>query len=100
MYVFDLLYKMYEEKGYSAREIPTLILSKNIFGLEIDKRAAQLSSFSLIMKAREMNNRFFSKKYFCMPNVAEIYDSRYFYRVIIERNFPNSPSLQMLKSLQ
>lgn len=78
VYVFDLLYKMYEEKGYSAREIPTLILSKNIFGLEIDKRAAQLSSFSLIMKAREMNNRFFSKKYFCMPNVAEIYDSRYF----------------------
>lgn len=78
VYVFDLLYKMYEEKGYSAREIPTLILSKNIFGLEIDKRAAQLSSFSLIMKAREMNNRFFSKNYFCMPNVAEIYDSRYF----------------------
>ena len=76
VYVFDLLYKMYEEKGYSAREIPTLILSKNIFGLEIDKRAAQLSSFSLIMKAREMNNRFFSKNYFCMPNVAEIYDSR------------------------
>ena len=87
VYVFDLLYKMYEEKGYSAREIPTLILSKNIFGLEIDKRAAQLSSFSLIMKAREMNNRFFSKNYFCMPNVAEIYDSRYFLSCDYKKEF-------------
>ncbi len=76
VYIFDLLYKMYEEKGYQSREIPTLILSKNIFGLEIDKRAAQLSSFSLVMKARSLNSRFFNNNYYVEPQVLEIWDSR------------------------
>lgn len=78
VYIFDLLYKMYDEKGYQQREIPTLILSKNIYGLEIDKRATQLATFSLIMKARKLNNRFFSKNYYVEPNVVEIWDSRLF----------------------
>ncbi len=76
VYVFDLLYKMYEEKGYQPREIPTLILKKNIVGLEIDKRASQLSSFSLVMKARTMNSRFFSDNYYVIPEVYEILDSK------------------------
>ena len=76
VYVFDLLYKMYEEKGYAAREIPTLILKKNLVGLEIDKRAAQLASFSLIMKARSVNSRFFNDTYYTIPEVYEIWDSR------------------------
>lgn len=76
VYIFDLLYKMYEEKGYQQREIPTLILSKNIYGLEIDKRATQLATFSLIMKARKLNNRFFNSNYYVEPNVVEIWDSR------------------------
>lgn len=77
VYVFDLLYKMYEEKGYQAREIPTLILSKNLYGLDVDKRAAQLSSFALIMKARVANSRFFTNRYYVSPNVFEIVDSSY-----------------------
>ena len=81
VYIFDLLYKMYDEKGYQQREIPSLILSKNIYGLEIDKRAAQLSTFSLIMKARKLNNRFFSRNYYVKPNVIEIWDSRFFTRL-------------------
>ena len=76
VYLFDLLYKMYEEKGYTAREIPKLILSKNLFGLEIDKRAAQLSAFALVMKARSYNNRFFTPAYYTEPNVFEIHDMR------------------------
>ena len=76
VYVFDLLYKMYEEKGYQPREIPTLILKKNIVGLEIDKRASQLSSFSLVMKARTMNSRFFNDNYYVIPEVYEILDSK------------------------
>lgn len=63
VYVFDLLYKMYEEKGYQKREIPSLILSKNLFGLDVDKRASQLAAFSLVMKARSVNPRFFSATY-------------------------------------
>ncbi len=76
VYVFDLLYKMYEEKGYQPREIPTLILKKNIVGLDVDKRAAQLASFSLIMKARTMNSRFFNDSYYTIPEVYEIWDSK------------------------
>ncbi len=75
VYVFDLLYKMYEEKGYQKRDIPTLILKKNLTGLEIDKRAAQLAAFSLVMKARSVNNQFFSEKYYTVPRVYEFCDS-------------------------
>ncbi|HHX67855.1 MAG TPA: BREX-1 system adenine-specific DNA-methyltransferase PglX, partial [Gallicola sp.] len=76
VYIFDLLFKMYEEKGYQTREIPTFILRNNLVGLEIDKRAAQLASFSLVMKARSLNSRFFSDSYYVRPKVFEIWDSR------------------------
>ena len=76
VYVFDLLYKMYEERGYQKRDIPTLILKKNLVGLDVDKRAAQLASFSLIMKARSVNNRFFNDQYYETPHVFEIQDSK------------------------
>ena len=71
VYVFDLLYKMYEEKGYQQREIPTLILKNNLVGLDVDKRAAQLASFSLVMKARSANSRFFNRTYYTVPQVYE-----------------------------
>ena len=76
VYVFDLLFKMYEEKGYLKRDIPTLILRNNLTGLDVDKRASQLASFSLIMKARSLNNRFFDEEYYEMPHVYEIKDSQ------------------------
>lgn len=76
VYVFDLLYEMYEERGYQKRDIPTLILTKNLTGLDVDKRAVQLASFSLIMKARSVNNRFFDEKYYVAPHVYELQDSK------------------------
>ena len=76
VYVFDLLYRMYEERGYQKRDIPTLILKKNLVGLDVDKRAAQLASFSLIMKARSVNNRFFNDQYYKTPHVYELQDSK------------------------
>ncbi|MGY3743489.1 BREX-1 system adenine-specific DNA-methyltransferase PglX [Leuconostoc inhae] len=57
VYAFDVLIKMYEERGYSSREAALLILENNIVGLEIDKRAYQLAYFALMMKAREYNRR-------------------------------------------
>ena len=75
VYVMDLLFKMYEEKGYNKRDIPTLILKNNMVGLDVDKRAAQLASFALIMKARTLNNRFFRKEYYTLPQVYELQDS-------------------------
>lgn len=83
VYVFDLLFKMYEEKGYLKRDIPTLILKNNLVGLDVDKRASQLASFSLIMKARSINNRFFDEAYFEKPHVYEIKDSQ----VLIKQDY-------------
>ena len=60
-YAFDLLYAMYEEEGYAAPEIPKLILSKNLFGIEIDDRAGELAAFALTMKARAKDRRIFSR---------------------------------------
>lgn len=54
---YNLLRAIYEERGYPLRDIPRLILKKNLFGLDIDDRAAQLAGFSLMMKAREDDRR-------------------------------------------
>ena len=69
-YAFDLFYKMYEEEGYPPSEIPELIIKNNLYGLEIDERAAQLASLSLMFKAREYQRRFFSKG--VVPNVIHV----------------------------
>ena len=61
VYAFDVLYDIYLSRGYAERDIPQLILEKNLFGLDIDDRAAQLASFALLMKARSKNRRFFGK---------------------------------------
>lgn len=60
-YAFDVFYAIYEELGYNANEIPSLILEKNLWGIDIDQRAAQLASFVLMMKARSKYRRFFRK---------------------------------------
>jgi len=93
VYVFDLLYKMYDERGYQTRDIPTLILTKNLVGLDVDKRASQLASFALIMKARSINPRFFSKDYYVKPKVFEILDSRYLININYKKHLTD---LQLL----
>ena len=67
-YSFDLLYAIYEEEGYAASDIPALILTKNLFGLELDERAGALAAFALTMKARGAQRRFFRKS--VTPNVC------------------------------
>lgn len=69
VYAFELLMFMYEEAGYEAKEIPRLILEKNLHGIELDPRAAALTAFALTMKARAENRRFFKKEYNAQPNV-------------------------------
>ncbi|HFJ9377290.1 BREX-1 system adenine-specific DNA-methyltransferase PglX [Bacillus paranthracis] len=61
VYAFDVLYSIYQHAGYSEREIPQLILEKNLYGLDIDDRAAQLAYFALMMKARSYNRRIFRR---------------------------------------
>ena len=60
-YAFDLLYAIYEEEGFPPSSIPELILTRNLRGLEIDPRAAQLASFALAMKARNRDRKFLQR---------------------------------------
>ena len=60
--IFDVLVRIYEDFGYTAREAVTRIVENNLYGLDIDERAAQLSYFAVMMKARQYDRRFFSKK--------------------------------------
>ncbi|MCC6543787.1 MAG: BREX-1 system adenine-specific DNA-methyltransferase PglX [Nitrospirae bacterium] len=64
---YDLLKQIYLERGYREKDIPALILTRNLFGLEIDERAAQLSGFALMMKARVDDREIFRKD--VSPNV-------------------------------
>lgn len=61
VYAFELLFHVYEERGYREREIPELILTKNLAGMEIDSRAAQIAELALAMCAREHDRRFFGR---------------------------------------
>ncbi|MDK6202175.1 BREX-1 system adenine-specific DNA-methyltransferase PglX [Oligella urethralis] len=67
-YAFDLLYAIYEEEGFDATQIPELILTHNLYGIELDERAGELAAFALTMKARKKHRRFFSKG--IKPNIC------------------------------
>jgi type II restriction/modification system DNA methylase subunit YeeA len=54
---YELLKGIYLERGYRLRDIPRLILEKNLYGLDIDDRAAQMAGFALMMKARADDRR-------------------------------------------
>ena len=76
-YAFDLLYGIYEEQGYSPSEIPGLILANNLYGMEIDERAANLAAFALTMKARGKARRFFRKEWQVQPHICLIHKERF-----------------------
>ncbi|EMJ9288183.1 BREX-1 system adenine-specific DNA-methyltransferase PglX [Klebsiella michiganensis] len=70
---YNVLKNIYEERGYRARDIPQLILENNIFGLDIDDRAAQLSGFALLMMARQDDRRIFTRDVHL--NIASLQES-------------------------
>lgn len=75
VYAFDVFYDMYLEKGYTETEIPQLIIEKNLYGLDVDNRAAQLASFAVMMKAREKSRRIFRKS--IQPNIFSLQESKW-----------------------
>jgi len=77
VYVFDVLYEVYQQCGYLEDDIPKLILEKNLYGLDIDDRAYQLACFSLVMKATSFQKRFLNiiKNEKVNLNVASIQES-------------------------
>lgn len=76
---YNVLYRIYEDRGYRSREIPKLILKNNLFGLDIDDRAAQLAGFALLMRARQDDRRLFSRNNGCgiELNVYSLQESRH-----------------------
>lgn len=70
VYAFDLFAKMYEEEGEMQKDIPGLILTNNIFGIDIDPRCYQLASFALTMKARAYYSRYL--RHTVQPNVIAL----------------------------
>lgn len=75
LYAFDVLVKIYTEHGYSARDAVNSIVVNNLFGLDVDERAAQLAYFSLMMKARQYDSRFLERR--IQPNIFAIRESNY-----------------------
>ena len=60
-YAFEVLLDIYEECGYTERDAAAMIVQHNLYGLDIDNRAAQLAYFALMIKGRQHDRRFFSR---------------------------------------
>ena len=74
-YLFDVLMQIYESYGYTTREAVASIVENNLYGLDIDDRAAQLAYFAVMMKARQYDLRFFSRD--IQPHVYAIAESNH-----------------------
>ena len=74
-YMFDVLMKIYESYGYTTREAVASIVENNLYGLDIDDRAAQLAYFAVMMKARQYDRRFFGRG--IQPHVYAIVESNH-----------------------
>ncbi len=74
-YLFDVLMQIYEASGYTARDAVQNILLHNLYGLDIDERAAQLSYFAVMMKARQYDSRFFRRV--AQPHVYAVAESNH-----------------------
>jgi hypothetical protein len=75
---FDLLYAMYQEEYYTAEEAVKSILDRNLFGLDIDSRAAQLARFAVLLKAAKYYPEVFTKGW--MPQIYAMPEPIFFNR--------------------
>lgn len=82
VYAFDVLMQIYSAQGYSERDAAKLIVEKNLWGLDIDRRAYQLVYFAVMMKARQYNRRILTSG--IKPNLFVIDDNRALTPEIIE----------------
>jgi hypothetical protein len=98
-YAYDLFYEMYLEEGYSKREIPQLILEKNLYGIDIDDRAAQLAAFTLTMKAADSIGRSYWRNVIT-PNIISIQQSNTIDRAYIEQMFTDGRLVTVEKLME
>ena len=81
-YMFDVLMQIYESYGYTTHDAVASIVENNLYGLDIDDRAAQLAYFAVMMKARQYDRRFFSRG--IQPHVYAIEESNHVYPLAVE----------------
>ena len=91
VYMFDILMQIYEVYGYTTREAVASIIENNIYGLDIDERAAQLAYFSVMMKARQYDRRFFSSG--IQPHVYAVVESNHVDKSVVEYFCNNNSEL-------
>ena len=94
---YEVLKAIYLERGYQPRSIPRLILEKNLYGLDIDDRAAQMAGFALLMKARADDRRLFNEP--VKLNVLSLQESKVLDADVLIRAMqtvasPSSPQLE------
>lgn len=75
VYAFDIFYQIYQSLGYNKKDIPEQILKYNLYGLDIDDRAGQLTILSILLKARENDKNIFNKEIVRNLNVMSIQES-------------------------
>ncbi len=98
-YMFDVLVQIYKTDGYSARDAVRCIVEKNLYGLDIDDRAAQLAYFAVMMKARQYDRRFltrvdeFGHPDVPQPHVYEIPDCNLIDETVLEYFADGDPEL-------
>lgn len=89
-YMFDVLVQIYETYGYTTREAVSSIVKNNLYGLDIDKRAAQLAYFSIMMKACQYDRRFLKRG--IKPHIYAITESNHKINDEIIDEFSNGDS--------
>ena len=92
VYAFDVLMQIYTSAGWDQREAAQSILKNNLFGLDIDDRAAQLAYFAVMMKARQYDRRLFTRG--IQPNIFSIRESNGIQAMTIEYFHNNNPKLR------
>ena len=92
VYAFDVLMQIYTSAGWDQREAAQSILKNNLFGLDIDDRAAQLAYFAVMMKARQYDRRLLTRG--IQPNIFSIRESNGIQAMTIEYFHNNDPKLR------
>lgn len=92
VYAFDVLIQIYKKYGVSERDAAQNILQNNLYGLDIDDRAAQLAYFAVMMKARQYDRRIFSRG--IQPHVYAIVESNGLDSGTIDYFTNNDPKLK------